>query len=301
MSELVFAGVETGGTKILARIIDAGGRVLADGRWPTTTPQAALEDLVTFLKKGVAAGSPLGGVGIAAFGPLVRNELARDYGRVLNTPKPGWSGSNLRAGLAARLGVPVVIDTDVNAAACAEWQGGAGRGVRCLAYVTVGTGIGGGLVVDGRPLPGALHPEIGHLRLARRDRDQVQSVCPFHENCAEGLAAGPAIARRLGRDRVLADEPSVLALVAGYLGDLAAALVLSWSPERIVWGGGVMATPRLLGLLRSALGAALAGYGVGEAATEPDFCVLAALADPGLEGALLLAREAPRPAGRAVS
>lgn len=292
MTGLVFAGVETGGTKVLARIVDEGERVLADGRWPTTTPEAALGDLVTFLSIAVPAGRTLGGIGIAAFGPLVRDERARDYGRVLSTPKPGWSGSNLRAALAARLGVPVVIDTDVNAAARAEWQRGAGRGARCLAYVTVGTGIGGGLVVDGAPLPGALHPEIGHIRLARRDRDRAQSVCPFHENCAEGLAAGPAIARRLGKDRVLADEPSVLALVADYLGDLAAALVLSWSPERIVWGGGVMTTPRLLGLLRSALSAALAGYGVGEAATAADFCVPAALADPGLEGALLLARAA---------
>jgi fructokinase len=290
MSDLVFAGVETGGTKILARIVDAGDRVLADGRWPTTTPEAALEDLVTFLAKAVPTGQLLGGIGVAAFGPLVRNELAPDYGRVLETPKAGWSGSNLRAALAARLGVPVAIDTDVNAAACAEWRRGAGRGVRCLAYVTVGTGIGGGLVVDGRPFPGALHPEIGHIRLARRERDHVQSGCPFHENCAEGLAAGPAIARRLDRDRMLADEPAVLALVADYLGDLAAALVLCWSPERIVWGGGVMATPQLLGLLQGALGATLAGYGVGEAATAPDFCVPAALADPGLEGALLLAR-----------
>ncbi|HYL00545.1 MAG TPA: ROK family protein [Steroidobacteraceae bacterium] len=292
MSGLVFAGVETGGTKILARIVDEGGRVLADGRWATTTPQAALEDLLTFLSKAVPAGRPLGGIGMAAFGPLVRDELARDYGRVLETPKPGWSGSNLRAALAARLGVPVAIDTDVNAAACAEWRRGAEQGVRYLAYVTVGTGIGGGLVVEGRPLPGALHPEIGHIRLARRDRDQVRSVCPFHDNCAEGLAAGPAIARRLGRERALADEPAVLALVADYLGDLAATLVLSWSPERIVWGGGVMATPQLLGLLRSALSATLAGYGVGEAAASPDFCVPAALADPGLEGALLLARAA---------
>jgi fructokinase len=290
MSELVFAGVETGGTKILARLVDAGDGVLADGRWPTSTPESALEEVVTFLERAVPAGRRLGGIGVAAFGPLIRDELARDYGRVLETPKAGWSGSNLRAGLAARLGVPVAIDTDVNAAACAEWRRGAGRGCRSLAYVTVGSGIGGGLVVDGRPLPGALHPEIGHIRLARRDGDHLQSACPFHENCAEGLAAGPAIARRLARDRGLVDEPSVLALVAGYLGDLAAALVLAWSPERIVWGGGVMATPQLLSLVSRALGATLAGYGVGEAATAPDFCVPAALADPGLEGALLLAR-----------
>jgi len=289
MNELLLAGIETGGTQIRARIADAAGRVLADRRWPTTTPEAALEDLATFLTTTIPAGRSLGAIGIAAFGPLVRDEHAGDYGRVLNTPKPGWSGSNLRAALARRLGAPVVIDTDVNAAACAEWRLGAGRGVGSLAYVTVGTGIGGGLLLEGRPLSGALHPEIGHIRLARRELDRVPSVCPFHENCVEGLASGPAIARR-GAGRALEREPEILNLVADYLGDLAATLVLSWSPARIVWGGGVMATPGLLERLRAALGRALAGYGVGEAAAAADFCVSPALADPGLEGALLMAR-----------
>jgi fructokinase len=292
MSNVVFVGIETGGTKVLARIVDTGGLVLADSRWPTTTPQAALQEISAFIAENVAAGHRPAGIGIAAFGPVVRDETSPDYGRVLNTPKPGWMGSNLRAALAERFAVPVVIDTDVNAAARAEWQLGAGQGARCLAYVTVGTGIGGGFVVDGRPLRGALHPEIGHIRVARREGDQVQSLCPFHGNCVEGLAAGPAIAGRLGANQVLSAEPAVLELVAHYLGDLAATLVLSWSPERIVWGGGVMLTPRLLELMRSALREALAGYGVGEAVTAQDFCVLPALADSGLEGALMLAKSA---------
>jgi fructokinase len=290
MNEAVWAGIETGGTSLRARVADAGGRVLADGRWPTTTADAALGELVAFLTHAIPAGRALGAIGVAAFGPLVRDELSPDYGRVLDTPKPGWSGSNLRAALARRFVVPVVIDTDVNAAAHAEWHRGAGRGVRSLAYVTVGTGIGGGLVLEGRPLPGALHPEIGHIRLTRRKRDRAPSVCPFHENCVEGLASGPAIARRLGPDRALVDEPAILDLVAAYLGDLAGALVLAWSPERIVWGGGVMATPGLLERLRSALAEALAGYGVGEAAAAADFCVRPVLSDSGLEGALLMAQ-----------
>ena len=289
MKDLVFAGVETGGSKILARIVDARGRALADGRWPTTTPGSALDTLTSFIA-GATLGRPLAGIGIAAFGPLVRDELSPDYGRVLNTPKANWSGSNLRAALASRFAVPVVIDTDVNAAARAEWQRGAGQDVRCLAYVTVGTGIGGGLVVDGRPLHGALHPEIGHLRLTRRDGDNTHSVCPFHPNCAEGLIAGPAIARRLGINRTLSSEPTILDLVAGYLGELAASLVLCWSPERIIWGGGVMTTPGLLERLRESLDQSLAGYGVGEAAFAPEFCALPALLDSGLEGALLMAR-----------
>ena len=290
MSERVFAGIETGGTKILARMVDAGGGVLADGRWLTTSADAALECLTAFIAEATPAGRLLGGIGMAAFGPVVRDERSRDYGRMLETPKPGWSGSNLRAGLAARFGVPVALDTDVNAAARAEWQRGAGRGVRSLAYVTVGTGIGGGLVVDGRPLEGALHPEIGHIRLARREGDRAQSACPFHENCVEGLASGAAIASRLGAHRSLAADSAVLDLTADYLGDLAATLVLAWSPERIVWGGGVMATPRLFERLRSALAKAIAGYGVGEAVSTPNFCVLAALTHSGLEGALLMAR-----------
>ena len=289
MNEPVFAGVETGGTKILARIIDTGDRVLAEARWPTTSPEAALEALTNFIASATSERS-LAGIGIAAFGPLVCDERSRDYGRVLDTPKANWSGSNLRAGLAARFAVPVVIDTDVNAAAGAEWQRGAGRGVRCLAYVTVGTGIGGGLLLDGRPLHGALHPEIGHLRLTRRDGDNTHSVCPFHPNCAEGLIAGPAIARRLGINRTLSSEPTILDLVAGYLGELAASLVLCWSPERIIWGGGVMTTPGLLERLRESLDQSLAGYGVGEAASAPEFCALPALLDSGLEGALLMAR-----------
>jgi len=289
MNDMVFAGVETGGSKILARIVDARGRALADGRWPTTTPEAALEILTSFIA-GATPGRPLAGIGIAAFGPVVRDELSPNYGRVLNTPKASWSGSNLRAGLASRFAVPVVIDTDVNSAARAEWQRGAGQGVRCLAYVTVGTGIGGGLIVDGHPLHGALHPEIGHLRLTRRDGDNTQSVCPFHPNCAEGLIAGPAIASRLGINRTLSTEPAILDLVAGYLGELAASLVLCWSPERIIWGGGVMTTPGLLERLRESLDQSLAGYGVGEAAFAADFCALPALLDSGLEGALLMAR-----------
>jgi len=295
MNDLVFAGVETGGTKILARIVDARGHALADGRWPTTTPEEALEALTTFIARATS-GRLLAGIGIAAFGPLVRDELSPEYGRVLSTPKANWSNSNLRAGLAGRFAVPVVIDTDVNAAAQAEWQRGAGTGVRCLAYVTVGTGIGGGLIVDGHPLHGALHPEIGHMQLTRRDGDNVRSACPFHQSCAEGLTAGPAIARRLGINRTLLSEPAVFDLVAGYLGELAASLVLCWSPERIIWGGGVMATPGLLERLRGSLEQTLAGYGVGEAVLTLDFCALPALVDSGLEGALLMARALSREA-----
>jgi fructokinase len=289
MTIAVYVGIETGGTKILARLVDNDGRARAEARWPTTTPEKALADLGSFIEVNNPGEGRIAKIGIASFGPVCCDEHSSEYGRVLSTPKAGWAGSNLRAALAERFSVAVLIDTDVNAAARAEWQNGAGRGVRSLAYVTVGTGIGGGLLVDGRAHVGALHPEVGHIRLARRQGDSALSVCPFHENCVEGLVSGPAVARRLGSNRSLADDPEALALVADYLGDFAATLVYAWSPERIVCGGGVMATPGLLERVRSALVRAIAGYGVGEAVKARDFCVRAALTDSGLEGALLLA------------
>jgi fructokinase len=154
------------------------------------------------------------------------------------TSKSGWIDSNLRARLQEQLGVPVAVDTDVNAAAIAEQRLGAGASLPSVAYVTVGTGIGAGLAIGGQSLKGALHPEAGHIRLVRRPDDQAPSTCPFHADCAEGLVSGPALRRRLGEGHDLADNPALVELVADYLGQLAAALVLVWSPHRIVWGGG---------------------------------------------------------------
>jgi fructokinase len=208
---------------------------------------------------------------------------------LLRTPKAGWADFDLRAGLARRFQVPLAIDTDVNAAALAEQQAGAARGSRSVAYVTVGTGIGGGLAIDGRTLRGALHPEVGHMRLRRRAGDRHISTCAFHDDCAEGLAAGPAVARRLGGRGSLPEAPEVMETVAGYLGDLAANLVLAWSPHRMVFGGGVMAAPGLIEKIRQAMRAAIGNYEV-IGPSQSDFLVPASLSDAGLEGALLLAR-----------
>lgn len=283
------AGIETGGTKILARIVELeSGSTVSERRWPTGTADEAADDVTRFLTESRASG-PLLAIGVAAFGPLIVDPAAPDYGRMLATPKPGWAGSNLRAELQARLGVPVSVDTDVNAAAIAEQRLGAGQGLPSVAYVTVGTGIGAGLAIDGHGLKGAMHPEAGHLRLVRRPDDAFPSGCPFHEDCAEGLAAGPAVNGRLGQGRQLADDPEVMELVAGYLGQLAAALVLAWSPYRIVWGGGVIGAAPLLPMIEEKLMASLGGYGVGPLAGKPGFCVPAALPQAGLEGALLMA------------
>lgn len=290
MGEQLIAGIETGGTKILARITGLDGAVVANGRWSTTTAETALQDLAEFFTSKLE-GARLAAIGLAAFGPLVTNPKSPDYGLTLATPKPGWSGFNLRAGLSERFGVPAFVDSDVNAAALAEQAIGAGEGVPSVAYVTVGTGIGAGLAIDGKTLTGVMHPEAGHLPLNRQRGDDAPSVCPFHENCAEGLASGPALRQRLGEGRELSDDPFVEALVVQYLGQLAASLVLAWSPHRIVWGGGAISEADLTAGIAVALRAALNGYGVGSAVERSDFCVPAALQDAGLEGALIMARQ----------
>lgn len=289
-NDLHWLGIETGGTKLLARLV-CGDTVLAEQRWATTTPGAAEAELLAF-----AAGVPLAGAGIAAFGPVVVDPAALDYGEVLATPKPGWTGANLRAALAGKLGVPVAIDTDVNAAALAEAAMGAGQGCASVAYVTVGTGLGAGLARGGRTLTGALHPEMGHVPVLRFEGDATPSACPFHPSCAEGMAAGPALRQRL-EGRRLEDSPADFAAVADYLGQLFATLVLAWSPHRIVVGGGVMEVPGLRAAAVERLHVALGGYGVGSAATAADFIRPAALEHAGLEGALILARQAAAHAG----
>ncbi len=288
----LLVGIETGGTKILARVTDRRGKVVADGRWATSSSAAALQDIIDFIRCGTRNGR-LAAVGIAAFGPLVTDQSSPDYGLMLNTTKPGWSGSNLRAELANRFGAPVIVDSDVNAAAVAEQSMGAGEGFPSVAYVTVGTGIGAGLAINGKSLAGVMHPEAGHLLLNRMPGDEMPSVCSFHENCAEGLVSGPALKRRLNGRRLF-EDPAVAELVADYLGQLAASLVLAWSPHRIIWGGGAIGEAGLEAKIEEAMRAALNGYGVGPAAERTGFCVPAALKDAGLEGALLMAgQQAP--------
>ena len=290
MTRAVFAAIETGGTKTLCRVVDSDGAELAMRRWPTDDPETMVDLLAGFIAQATPADAQLAALGIAAFGPLVLDPAAAEFGRMLNTTKPGWTGSNLAAALTERLGAPVAIDTDVNAAAIAEQMLGAGRGCSSIAYVTVGTGIGGGLATNGKSLKGALHPEIGHIRLIRRPDDTLPSGCPFHGDCAEGLTAGPAIARRLAPGIQLADDPQVSALVADYLGQLLATLVLAWSPQRIVLGGGVMKTAGLIDRVSVNVREALGDYGAGGQAGG-DLLAPAMLEHAGLDGALLMARD----------
>lgn len=289
----VFVGVETGGTKTVCRVVEDNGEILKETAFPTTTPDAVSAALIDVISSALPDGGAVSGVGVASFGPVVVDRASPRLGEILTTPKPGWSGSNLARVLSSRFEVPVSVDTDVNAAALAEQALGAGRGINTLAYITVGTGIGGGLSMKGRTLKGALHPEIGHLRLRRATADAQPSVCPFHEDCAEGLASGPAVALRLA-GRSLDDAPDVRRLLADYLGQLCAALVLAWSPGRIVLGGGVIGGLGRLDAIEIRLREEMNGYCAMAGATGEPYLKMAHLEHSGLEGAIILARRGAR-------
>lgn len=285
MSQPVFFAVETGGTKIVWRVEDAAGAVLDQGRFATGAPEAAVEALIA-----ATGDRAVSGLGVASFGPLVVDPASQDRGLMLATPKPGWTGFNLAKTLAERLNTPFVVDTDVNAAAVAEARLGAGRGARAVAYVTVGTGIGGGLCVDGQTLKGALHPEIGHLFVQRLSGDAQVSACPFHADCVEGLAAGPAVQVRLAGRR-LEEVDAVRAVVTDYLGQMIAGLVFAWAPDRIVMGGGVMSTSGLIAEVEAAARRRVNRYGAAVVMGEGGYLVAAERGHAGLDGAMLMARE----------
>lgn len=245
MKERFFAGVELGGTKsiaVLAREADIIARTIL----PTLTPEETLTPLSAQLCKW-AADYPLAACGIASFGPVCLNASAPEYGRMYTTPKSGWSDVPLAQMLAAGLDCPWLIDTDVNGAALAEYRWGAGRGTKSLCYITLGTGVGGGLVIEGRPVHGAMHPEIGHLTLRRIAGDSFAGICRFHGDCIEGLISGPALAARMGENPVLVpNEDPRWDAVASDIAELAGAILLTTSAQRILIGGGV-------GLAREAL------------------------------------------------
>ena len=294
--ERVVGGLELGGTKAVCVVGTGPDDVRADARIPTTTPVETLGRILEFFA-GHAAVQPLTALGVASFGPLDLDPSSATFGFITTTPKQPWRQVDLVTTLRRGLGITIALDTDVNAAALAEYRGGRGRGADTLVYVTIGTGIGGGVLVGGRPLHGLVHPEIGHLRVPHdRARDGFDGVCPHHGDCLEGLASAPALAARWGAvPESLPDAHPAWALEAEYLALGLANVVLTLSPQRIVLGGGVMARAGLLPLVRTRLRAVLAGYVQSRALDEgiDDYVVAPALGErAGVLGALALARDA---------
>lgn len=260
----LYGGIEAGGTKWVCAVADAGGRVLETAVIPTTTPETTIAGAVRFFRRH----RTLRAVGVGSFGPVDLRPDSPAYGHILATPKPGWSHTDVVSPLRTALGVPVGLDTDVNAAALGEWRRGAGRGRETVAYLTVGTGIGLGAVVNGRLLRGLLHPEFGHIRVPRdRTRDAFAGSCPFHGDCLEGLASGEAMRQRWGRRAEDLDDPAVWELEAGYLAHAVVNLTYVLSPERIVIGGGVAKRPGLLSRVRARAFDLAAGYPAAPALT----------------------------------
>lgn len=250
--------IEAGGTKVVC----AAGRTWAEVRAgdklvvPTGDPHQTLDTVAAWFGDRHPGVGPEA-VGVAAFGPL---DLAT--GKVGPTPKPGWSGFDWPAALEHRFpGTAAAVDTDTNGAAFAEWRWGAGKGLDVVVYLTVGTGIGGGVVVSGRVLHGLVHPEMGHMRVPLQADDRFAGTCPFHGSCLEGLAAGPAVEARWGRPghRLPPDHPA-WDLESRYLASAVANLVLVLSPRIVVLGGGVMAVPGLLSAVRAGVQRLLGGY-----------------------------------------
>ncbi len=251
-------GVETGGTWCVCALARGPNEILAETQFPTRDPASTLAAIVDFFRERPRPRA----IGIASFGPVDLDPSSPTWGHVTSTPKPGWRHVAVASMVRDALGVPVAFDTDVGAAAVAEQRWGAGRGVQTVCYLTVGTGIGAGLVTDGRPWHGLIHPEAGHMRIPHdRERDPFAGNCPAHGDCWEGLAAGGAIAERWQTSpEALPDDHPAWLLEAEYLALGILNLVLAVSPERVIVGGGVLDHEPLLGMIRARLPKLIAGY-----------------------------------------
>jgi fructokinase len=254
----LYGGVETGGTWCVCAIGAGPDRIERQEQFPTGAPEETLDRIVEFFRSERMPSA----IGIASFGPVDVHRGSPTWGYVTTTPKHGWQRVPVAPVVRERLGVPVAFDQDVAAAALGEYRWGAGRGVRSLCYVTVGTGIGAGLLIDGTSWHGLVHPEVGHIRIPHdRDRDEFPGVCPMHGDCWEGLACGPAIEQRWGTPaNELPDEHPAWELEAEYLALGILTIVCVFSPERIILGGGVMQRQGLLENVGANLRELLAGY-----------------------------------------
>ncbi len=283
--QALLGAIEAGGTKFVLATGAADGTIRSRHSIATTSPEETLSQA----RDWFVTQPKVSALAIASFGPVELDRASPQWGHITETPKPGWSNCDLAGYFARELNVPVGFDTDVNGAALGEYRFGAGRGMRGMAYITVGTGIGGGLIIEGKLAHGAGHPEMGHLypRRSLQDRN-FDGNCPFHGDCLEGLASGPAILARWGN--TLSDLPQnheAHSLVAGYLAQACHTLFACCAVELVVLGGGVMKTPGLLERVKSATAQAGANYLPGR---DRQIVLAPQLGDDaGITGALLLA------------
>ena len=283
--------LEAGGTKMVLGVFDEEGHLLEDTKIPTRAPAQTMPEIISWFQE-----KRIERLGIGTFGPVDLRKTSPDYGTITATPKLDWRNYPMYSTLAEALQIPCAIDTDVNAAALAECRLGAARGCENAVYVTVGTGIGAGVCVGGKPVHGLMHPEVGHMLLRPNANDPLPGgICPYHESCLEGLASGPAIAKRAGTgaENLPADDP-VFTLEADYLAQMCVNLIVILSPEKIVIGGGVLGQEHLMERIRKETVRLLGGYIQAPEITAriESYIVLPALYPiSGLIGAWLLARD----------
>lgn len=288
---MILGALEAGGTKMVCAIGDEKGTILDKISIPTTLPAETMPQLISYFQKFSPAA-----LGIGTFGPADIHPDSATYGHILSTPKKGWANYNILGAFSETLQVPVGFDTDVNAAALGEAVYGCMRDISTGIYITIGTGIGIGVIAERKPLHGMLHPEGGHIFLQKHPSDTFSGGCPYHgDSCFEGLASGPALEKRYGKKAVeLADLPEVWELEADYIAKALVSYILLLSPERIVLGGGVMHQKQLFPLIRQKTKQLLNKYVTTKELENMDtYIVPASLADnQGILGCFSLARQA---------
>ena len=287
----LYGSLEAGGTKMVCAIGDEQGNILERVSIPTLEPENTMPAIIEFFKnKNISA------LGIGCFGPVDLDKKSATYGYITTTPKLAWKNYNIVGTCKKELGVPVGFDTDVNASALGEATWGCTKDLDHSIYITVGTGIGAGVIIDGKPYHGMLHPEAGHIFLARHPQDPMEKgVCPYHELCLEGLASGPAIAARWGKPGAeLADRKEVWELEAYYLAQAICSYIMILSPERIIVGGGVSHQEQMMPMIRAEVQRQMGGYIQAKGMQDLDsYIVLPSLNDnQGIMGGLKLAMDA---------
>ncbi|MDR2044704.1 MAG: ROK family protein [Clostridium sp.] len=284
---MLIGGIEAGGTKMICAVGNEDGSLKDKVSFPTRRPRETFADVMDYFGKW-----EIEALGIGCFGPVDLNRASKTYGYITTTPKPGWENCDVVGTFRRAWNIPVGFDTDVNGAVLGEVTWGAAKGCDPAIYVTVGTGVGVGVYCNGRLLHGLLHPEAGHMLLARHPQDTYGGKCSFHRNCLEGLAAGPAIEARWGsRGQELAGRDEVWELEAYYVAQAVANYILAYSPEKIILWGGVMHQEGLLERIRARTRAFLNGYLRHGSILEhmEDYLVAPALGeDPGIKGAIRL-------------
>lgn len=285
MTDKHYAGIDAGGTEFKCIVAGGPDEVLAHQKIPVTYPEATLEACRDFFLRAQAEHGNFAALGIASFGPVDLRLDSPTYGFITSTPKPHWVDTDLVGYFHQALGLPISFDTDVNGALLAEQRWGAAQGLHSAVYVTIGTGIGAGVMVDGNLLHGAMHPEAGHMLVPRYPGDPFPGACPYHGGCLEGLAAGPALQQRWQQNpKTLPDGHTAWELQAHYLAMMCVNLALTYSPQRIILGGGVMERAELLPMVRRAYLAQINGYLGDQKAVMESFITAPGLG--GMAGAL---------------